>query len=110
MLTKAGATEVHMRSGTPKITHDCDYGVNMGREEELLAHNRSLEEIIEVVGCHSLAFLSPEKMLEAIGMKFGETCTKCMTGVRPFQTKDQPTTIDELPEEFTAVNYRGGAG
>ncbi|MBU3691089.1 MAG: amidophosphoribosyltransferase, partial [Solirubrobacterales bacterium] len=60
MLREAGATEVHLRISAPPIRYGCNYGVDMSGREEMVAHGRKVEEICEVVGADSLAYLSIE--------------------------------------------------
>ena len=66
MLRDAGAAEVHMRITAPPIRHPCHYGIDMSTREEMVAHDRTVEEIAEELGCDSLAYLSLEGVYEAI--------------------------------------------
>ena len=47
MLRDAGAAEIHLRISSPPIKHPCHYGIDMSTREEMVAHNRSVEEICE---------------------------------------------------------------
>lgn len=67
MLRDAGATEVHVRISSPPVTNSCYYGIDTSSREELIAANKSVEEIREHIGADSLEFLSVEGMIEAIG-------------------------------------------
>ena len=67
MLRDAGAKEVHLRISAPPIRHPCHYGVDMSTREEMIAHNRTVEEIADELGADSLAYLSMEGVYEAIG-------------------------------------------
>ncbi len=58
MLRDAGATEVHMRITCPPITHACHFGVDMGHDGDLMAAQRTVDEIRDHIGADSLAFLS----------------------------------------------------
>ena len=55
MLRDAGATEVHMRISAPPIRYPCHYGVDMSTREEMIAHDRTDDEIAAELGCDSLA-------------------------------------------------------
>ncbi|MFM8762963.1 MAG: amidophosphoribosyltransferase [Solirubrobacterales bacterium] len=55
MLREAGALEVHLRISAPPIRHPCYYGVDMSTREEMVAHERTVEEVAEHVGADSLA-------------------------------------------------------
>ncbi|PSR28219.1 MAG: amidophosphoribosyltransferase [Sulfobacillus thermosulfidooxidans] len=58
ILRHAGATEVHMRIASPPYTDPCHYGIDTSRATELAARNMSIEEIRDMVGADSLAYLS----------------------------------------------------
>jgi amidophosphoribosyltransferase len=82
LLRNAGASEVHVRITCPPITHPCFMGVDMGAFDELIAHSMSVEEICAHIGADSLAFLSLDGMMFAIGKKSGY-CNACYTGKYP---------------------------
>ena len=82
LLKAAGAEEVHVRITCPPIKHPCFMGVDMGTYEELIAHEKSVAEIQEYVGADSLAFLSLDGMMTAIGRSDGY-CNACFTGEYP---------------------------
>lgn len=87
MLKEAGATEVHVVIASPPLVSPCFYGVDISTDSELIATNRSIEEIRELINADSLTFLTPEGMLEAIGrpdtMKNCGQCLACFTGEYP---------------------------
>ncbi|MBI3168734.1 MAG: amidophosphoribosyltransferase [Chloroflexi bacterium] len=82
LLKNAGAKEVHVAITCPPIAHPCFMGVDMGRHEDLIAHNRTVEEIREHVGADSLYYLSVEGMMKAVQRKDG-FCQACFTGQYP---------------------------
>ncbi|EID43088.1 amidophosphoribosyltransferase [Parageobacillus thermoglucosidasius] len=87
MLREAGATEVHVRISSPPITHPCFYGIDTSTREELIASKYTVEEIRQMIGADSLAFLSQEGLLEAIGrsphLPLRGQCMACFTGNYP---------------------------
>jgi amidophosphoribosyltransferase len=87
MLREAGAKEVHVRISSPPIANPCFYGIDTSTHEELIASSNSVEEIRQMIGADSLAFLSVEGLLEGIGRTYeGETkgqCLACFTGRYP---------------------------
>lgn len=95
MLKEAGAKEVHVVISSPSIKHPCFYGIDTSTKEELIASDKSVEEIRELIGADSLTFLSVEGMIEAIGRKEeGGTsgyCLGCFTGNYP--TELYPDTL-----------------
>jgi amidophosphoribosyltransferase len=88
MLRDAGATEVHMRITAPPIRHPCHYGIDMSTSEEMVAHNRTVEEIAAELACDSLAYLSLEGVYEAIRSERGSHCDACFTGEYPLAGTD----------------------
>ena len=83
MLRDAGAKEVHLRISAPPIRNPCHYGVDMHTREEMVAHERTVEEVAEHVGADSLAYLSLEGVYEAIGTPREHHCDACFTGEYP---------------------------
>jgi amidophosphoribosyltransferase len=83
MLKDAGAKEVHLRISAPPIRHPCHYGVDMSAREEMVAHERTVEEVAAEVGADSLAYLSIEGVYEAIGTPREHHCDACFTGEYP---------------------------
>ena len=83
MLRDAGASEVHLRISAPPIRHPCHYGVDMSTREEMVAHERTIEEIADELGADSLAYLSLEGVYEAIGTPAEDHCDACFTGRYP---------------------------
>ena len=71
MLKEAGATEVHVVISSPPIKNPCFYGIDTSTREELIASDKSVEEIRQIIGADTLTFLSAEGMIEAIGRKDG---------------------------------------
>ena len=83
MLRDAGAKEVHMRVSSPPFLHPCYFGTDVPAEDQLIAHNRTIEEIREVIGADSLAYLRTERLGEMVG-GLGH-CTACFTGEYPIE-------------------------
>ncbi len=84
MVRDAGAKEVHMRISCPPTISPCFYGVDTPSKNQLIAANKSVEEIREYVGADSLAYLSLEGLRKAAGEGEEATyCTACYTGKYP---------------------------
>lgn len=79
-LRRAGAKEIHYRISCPPIRHPCYFGVDFPDREELIAHERNVEEIRDFVGVDSLHFLSLEGMLGCVSRSKDEYCTACYSG------------------------------
>ena len=66
MLYEAGAKDVHVRIACPEIRHPDFYGVDMPTKQELLAHEKSLDEMSKYIKATSLKFLSIEGLYKAL--------------------------------------------
>ena len=92
MVRDAGAREVHLRISSPPTMGPCYYGIDTPSRSELIASTRSVEDIRTSVGADSLAYLSHEGLLAAVGDPAGNRhCTACFSGKYPVavsQTED----------------------
>jgi len=82
-VREAGASEIHVRISCPPITHPCFFGVDFATKDQLIAHEKSVEEIREFLGVDSLHFLSHDGMLGVIDDAADGYCTACFTGEYP---------------------------
>jgi len=80
LLRAHGATEVHMRICSPPIRHQCFFGVDMARRDDLIASRKDIEAIRMHIGADSLGYLSLDGMVRATGGTEAELCTACFTG------------------------------
>jgi amidophosphoribosyltransferase len=97
MIRNAGAIQVHMRISCPPTISPCFYGVDTPSKKQLIAANKSVEEIREYIGADSLAYLSLEGLKAACGEgAVASYCTACYTGNYPTDIIDvediQPAT------------------
>lgn len=89
MVRDAGAKEVHMRISCPPTISPCYYGVDTPSKNQLIAANKSVEEIREYIGADSLAYLSLEGLRKAAGEGDDKVyCTACYTGKYPTKLVD----------------------
>src|ERR1700683_3838298 len=89
MIRNAGAKEVHMRISCPPTISPCFYGVDTPSKKQLIAANKSVEEIREYIGADSLAYLSLDGLKKACGE--GDKisyCSACYTGKYPTNIVD----------------------
>ncbi len=103
MLREAGARKVHVRVACPPIKFPCFMGVDMATQTELIAANKSIDEICEHIGADSLAFLSVAGLMRALKAD-GGYCNACFTGDYPFST---PLPLIELQEKERVSNVWG---
>jgi amidophosphoribosyltransferase len=80
LLRRHGAREVHMRICSPPIRHQCFFGVDMARKDELIASRMDLEEIRKHIGADTLGYLSLDGMIRATGGTPDQYCAACFTG------------------------------
>ncbi len=67
MARDAGARKVYLASAAPPVRYPNVYGIDMPTADELVAHNRTVEEIREIIGCDALIYQDVEGMKKAIG-------------------------------------------
>lgn len=83
MLREAGATEVHMRVSSPPFLYPCYFGTDVPAREQLIAYQHSVEEIRQIIGADSLAYLKLERLGELTkGLPY---CHGCFTGKYPME-------------------------
>jgi amidophosphoribosyltransferase len=97
LLRNAGAKEVHMAITCPPIVHPCFMGVDMGRHEDLIAYQRTVDDIRELVGADSLHYLSVDGMMRALKRTDG-FCQACFTGQYPI-----PVDLSNVKTGFEMV-------
>lgn len=87
MLRDAGATEVHVRISSPPFLWPCYFGTDIPAREQLIAYNRTIEEIRQIIGADSLGYLGIDRLKEmAEGLPI---CTGCFTGKYPMEPPKQ---------------------
>jgi amidophosphoribosyltransferase len=89
-LRRAGAREVHLRISAPPIFHPCFYGIDTQIETELIAAQKSVDEIRDYVGADSLAYLSIGGVLDAIDLPRERFCFACFDGQYPVPVPYDP--------------------
>lgn len=95
MLRAAGAKEIHLRISAPPTTHPCFYGINTPTRSELVAASHSVEEINRYVTSDTLAYVSHEGMMQAVGSETGKGyCSACFTGKYPIPLGPQGETAE----------------
>jgi amidophosphoribosyltransferase len=93
MMRDAGAREVHFRLASPPIIHPDYYGIDLPDRSSLLAATHSLEQMRDIIGADSLAFLSIDGMYRAMGEPGRDAANPkysdhCFTGAYPTNLTD----------------------
>ncbi len=83
-LRQAGATKIHMRLTAPPPRFPCFMGMAMAKPGELLAENRTDEQLRKLIGADTFEYLGIEEMKDLMGTQF---CDACFTGKYPFPVK-----------------------
>jgi amidophosphoribosyltransferase len=79
-LRRAGAGEIHLRVSCPPIRNPCFYGIDFATRQELVATDRSVEQIRDYLEVDSLAYLSLDGMLSCLKVASKDCCTACWSG------------------------------
>jgi amidophosphoribosyltransferase len=86
LLFDAGASEVHMRVSSPPVIGQCFYGIDLADPEEMIASNKTVDEIREHIGATSLAYISLEGLQDSTRRPASQLCRACLT-------RDYPTDV-----------------
>ena len=90
MMRAAGAAEVHMRIASPPTTSPCFYGVDTPDKDQLIAAQKTIDEIASDIGADSLGFISIDGLYRAMGEASRNNanpqfCDACFTGDYPIK-------------------------
>ena len=96
MVRAAGAREVHVRISCPPTISPCFYGVDTPQRAELIAATHTLEEIREYLEADSVAYMSLEGLLSAVGNERDSYCSSCYTGRYPVPIPRDEATYLQL--------------
>ena len=77
MARDAGARKVYMASAAPPVRFPNVYGIDMPTPEELVAHNRSIEEVRQLIGCDALIYQDVEAMKQAVAQAAPANAPAC---------------------------------
>jgi len=66
MARESGANKVYFASASPAIRHPNIYGIDMPAAHELLAHNRTDDEVAEEIGADKLLYQDIDDMIDAV--------------------------------------------
>ena len=82
-LREIGAKEIHMVVSCPPHAFPCHYGIDFSTRGELIAAQKSVEEIRDFVGLDSLGYLSIDNLKKATSIPEGDLCFACFNGEYP---------------------------
>lgn len=87
MLREAGASEVHVRISSPPFLWPCYFGTDVPEKDQLIANNRTVDEIRAIIGADSLGYLNIDRLkglVDGLGI-----CTGCFDGDYPIEPPTQ---------------------
>ncbi|MEA4919918.1 MAG: amidophosphoribosyltransferase [Clostridiaceae bacterium] len=96
LLKEAGATEVHVRVSSPPFLFPCYFGTDVPDKENLIAHNRTIEEMRDIIGADSLGFLPIEATRKLAPSARCGFCDACFSGNYPIPV---PEKVEKNPFE-----------
>jgi len=100
LLRRYGAKEVHVRIGSPPIIAPCYFGIDMTTREQLIASNKTIEEIRKEINADSLGYISINGLVKAIGMEKNNLCLGCVTGEYPVRIEGEKYRFQERLEKW----------
>jgi amidophosphoribosyltransferase len=105
MLRRAGVKEIHMRICAPPIKYPCFFGVDMATRWELIAAQKSVEQIRKFIGADSLGYLSIDGLIRAVGLPKKNFCLACFTGDYPIpvQLEMDKLALEHTPKEAISL-------
>jgi amidophosphoribosyltransferase len=99
MARDAGARKVYLASAAPPVRYPNVYGIDMPTTSELVAHDRSVDEVRQIIGCDELIYQDVDGMKQAIGSlnpKLDGFDASCFDGVY--------VTGDITPQDIERLN------
>ena len=100
MVRGAGATRVDVRIGCPPIVAPCYFGIDMKDRKQLIASDRTEEEIARSIGADSVHYLSNAGLVASIGLKEENLCLGCLSGRYPVEVPEEHRRFQRSLEEF----------
>lgn len=100
LLKRHGAKEVHVRIGSPPIIAPCYFGIDMTTREQLIASNKTIEEIRKEINADSLGYISIDGLVKAIGIEKNNLCLGCVTGEYPVKIEGEKYRFQERLEKW----------
>lgn len=99
-LFESGAREVHFLLSSPPVKFPDFYGIDTPKQKNLIASQKTVEEIREFLGATSLHFISLAGLIRATGLPADRFSTSCFTGEYPIDLHERTADFTyEVPEE-----------
>ena len=99
-LFEAGAKEVHFLLSSPPVRFPDFYGIDTPKQKNLIASQKSVEEIRQFLGATSLHYISLDGLIKATGLPQDRFSTSCFTGEYPIDLHERTKDFTyEVPKE-----------
>jgi amidophosphoribosyltransferase len=105
MARDAGARKVYMASAAPPVRFPNVYGIDMPTPEELVAHNRTAEQVRELIGCDALIYQDVDAMKQAVLSALAPNAPR-LTGFDASCFDGIYVTGDILPQDIERLNAK----
>jgi len=106
MAREAGAKKVYFASAAPAVRYINMYGIDIPTREELIAHNRTAEEVAQAIGADQVIYNDLEDLVDSVRSANPTVLTSfdcsCFDGVY--------VTGDVTPEKLEAIEEKRGKG
>ncbi|MEM9057897.1 MAG: amidophosphoribosyltransferase [Pseudomonadota bacterium] len=105
MARDAGATKVYFSSAAPPVCYPNVYGIDMAASSELIAHNRSTEEVADAIGADRLIYQDLDDLVQAVchnNSSIRAFDTSCFSG--------EYVTGDVTPDYLSELERQRGDG
>ena len=89
MVREAGARQIHVRVSCPPIISPCFYGIDFQSEKELIANEKTVEQIREHLGVDSLGYLSLDGLIKSAPNGENHYCTACFDRQYPIPVEQE---------------------
>ncbi len=104
LLRESGAKKVYFLSTFPPIRNPCYYGIDFQREEELIAHGKTIEEVEKEIGADKLIYMDVEGLQKAVGTD--QLCTACVSGNYPTTTEHAKELTDLRKKHIAQITSK----
>jgi len=82
-LRESGVNKIHMAIASPPVKYPCYYGLDTSRRKELIAREKSIEDIASYIGSDTLSYISLDGILSILKSDGNGYCTACFDSDYP---------------------------
>ncbi len=86
LVKRAGAKKIYFASTFPPVKHPCFYGIDFSHKEQLIASEKTCEEIAKAIDADEVIYNDIEDLKRSIGIN--DLCLACLNGKYPSETSD----------------------